>query len=466
MKVVHVITTGRGGAAIACIRLHLGLLAQGIDSHILSLHEVQQDIPQTHAYTHPAVKQAPVCKPIPSLKQRVEAKAKRILKEFKLYNPKPPARPKPIDYFTGRPAGLELFSGAVTPFDITTQPIYQEADVVNLHWVAELLDYESFFARNTKKLVWTLHDMNPFTGGCHYALGCENHKQTGCNTCPQLNENRSETDPSAVNFAIKKKSLARAGVHVVADSFWLEREARQSLILAGAASIQTIHYGLQTHIFCPKDKTACRKLLNIDENKFVICFGSEAVTNQRKGFRFLLEAIQALSVAHPDIYCLAFGAGKASLPEGVQVKFLGTIESIELQAIVYSAADVFVIPSLHEAFGQTALEAMACGTPAVGFNTGGIPDMIQPGRTGLLAEAGSVADLTQKIAWMIQHPAAREEMGKASRKLVEQSFTLENQANRYIELYEGILGRTGDPVSTFAGAAGYPSAGCPTSGRK
>ena len=124
---------------------------------------------------------------------------------------------------------------------------------------------------------------------------------------------------------------------------------------------------------------------------------------------------------------------------GVEIKNAGYQNSPEGLSTIYSAADVFVIPSLQEAFGQTSLEAMACGTPVVGFNTGGIPDMIISKKTGLLAKQGDSDDLAEKIQWMINYPAERSAMGKNAREMVEKEFTLEKQAKSYISLYESIL---------------------------
>ena len=114
---------------------------------------------------------------------------------------------------------------------------------------------------------------------------------------------------------------------------------------------------------------------------------------------------------------------------------MGPVSDVDTMAKVYSAADIFVIPSLHEAFGQTCLEAMACGTPVLGFDIGGIPDMVTPGQTGLLARAGDVRDLQAKLLWLLDHDAERLRMGRAARHRVEQAFGLQVQAGHYLALY-------------------------------
>jgi len=140
------------------------------------------------------------------------------------------------------------------------------------------------------------------------------------------------------------------------------------------------------------------------------------------------------------VYCLLFGAQGADLPlNAAGQKYVGSLSSVDLQTIVYSAADVFVIPSLYEAFGLTALEAMACGVPAVGFNTGGIPDMIQPHKNGLLAAHGDARDLAQEIMYMIDHPEERVTMGSNARKGVTEHFSDDVQAEKYMELFKNLI---------------------------
>lgn len=118
---------------------------------------------------------------------------------------------------------------------------------------------------------------------------------------------------------------------------------------------------------------------------------------------------------------------------------MGRIDSPELLSLIYSAADIFVIPSLQEAFGQTALEALACGTPVVGFRVGGIPDMVRSGVTGVLAEPANVTDMAEKIRWMAKHPEERIRMGSNARNMVEREFSLSTQAGKYVELYKSLL---------------------------
>lgn len=307
--------------------------------------------------------------------------------------------------------------------------------VIHLHWIAEMLDHGSFFDAlpTNQPIVWTLHDMNPFTGGCHYAWDCNRHA-TGCGQCPQLNRFRNPWDLSRLNVIWKKLALARRNVHVVADSFWLESEARRSEVFKNANSFQTIHYGLDVDVFSPQCRATCRGTLAIDPDRFVVCFGAESLNDKRKGVHLLIEALTMLRASGRDVLLLTFGSGAGpDLP--FDVCHVGRQSSPQSLARVYSAADVFVIPSVYEAFGQTSLEAMSCGIPVVGFATGGIPDMVEHHRTGLLVERGDIVGLADSLAWLFDHRDEARVLGSNGRAVVLDRFTLKHQAAAYIELY-------------------------------
>lgn len=311
-------------------------------------------------------------------------------------------------------------------------------DIIHLHWIANFINYPSFFNSISDKIpiVWTLHDMNAFTGGCHYAWTCENFKKA-CGNCFQIGK-MAEHDVSYWNVALKKHLYKNKNLHVVADSYWLEKEARASSAFSSAKSFRTIHYGLDTTKYIPKNKKLCKEALGIDPDSSVLAFGADSIDNRRKGLKELLTALKHIHAR--GLVLLTFGSGKVDdLPDGIPVTSLGNIQSDDLLSIVYSAADIFVMPSIYEAFGQTALEAMSCGTPVIGFDTGGIPDMVIPGETGLLAKVGDVNDLAEKIQWMIDHIEERKQMGINAREHVVEKFTLEIQATRYIDLYSKLL---------------------------
>lgn len=414
MKIAHVATFLQGGAAIAARRLHAGLLAVGVESRFYGLFGRAPDA--TYALWGGAG---------PSLPQRAWLKLRDSLA----------LRPSLHD----RPAGFELFSHAVAPLPI--QPRFDPApDVVHLHWVGGLdLGAVLAAAPADTPIVWTLHDMHPLTGGCHYAMDCVQFTSR-CDRCPQL----SARDPlrlAAHGWARKRAWLAGRRLHVVADSTWLEGEARRSGLLGDAASLRTIHYGLDTACFAPRDRSACRQALGLSDDDFVVGFAADSIGNQRKGLRDLLAAAEALGPGRPT-RLLAFGSGSAAdLPTTTPVTHLGFLAATELQALAYGALDVFAAPSLAEAFGQTALESSACARPVVAYAAGGLRDAVVDGVTGLLAPVGDVAALRDRLDLLRRDRDLADRLGRAGRSRVAADFTLENQAAAYRQVYVEALAR-------------------------
>lgn len=344
-------------------------------------------------------------------------------------------------HLAGHPPELEYFSIPITHRPTRFDVAACGSDIVHLHWTAKLIDYPTFFAGipDDFPIVWTLHDMNPLTGGCHYTVGCEAFVG-GCGHCPLLGRS-GEQDLSQRSFAVKQQALAGKNLHVVGPSRWLTREARRSPILARAESFRTIPYGIDTDVFSPVDRGLARQTLGVPEDAIVVAFGAVDLDNLRKGLRQLLEALSRL----PDqsrVLGLLFGAGEippTDLPLPAMFP-VGYVNDPQRQAMVYSAADLFVIPSLQEGFGLTGLEALSCGTPVVGFDTGGIPDFVVHGETGLLARVGDAADLSEKLGILIDDPQAAARMGERGRQYVLAHFRQERQAEQYLRLYQELLG--------------------------
>jgi len=316
-------------------------------------------------------------------------------------------------------------------------------DLVNLHWISRWIDQPSFFASLTVDLpvVWSLHDMNPFTGGCHHAGDCERFT-SHCGDCPQLKKPGSRDDAFRF-FEIKKRCYAGKNLHIVGNSEWTTAQARRSALMRHAKSFHTIPLGLDIEALRPIEKSCARQALGIADYHFVVGFGCADFSDRNKGGELLIEALHALA-GEMKITLLAFGAGKLPGSGGrYQLIELGSINSPHLQSLFYSACDVFAAPSRIESFGLTALEAMACGTPVVAFHTGGLVDVVAHGKTGLLeTKIGSAVGLHDQLDWMLQHPTERQNMGLAARQCVEKQFTSTLMANRYVELYDRLLGTT------------------------
>ncbi len=344
-------------------------------------------------------------------------------------------------FLMNKPDGFCTFSYARLPFETSVGFDIEKPDVIHLHWISGLFDYPSFFDSipNELPIVWTLQDMNPFTGGCHHAMDCEKYRFE-CGNCPQLNANRSSEDLSHQNMTIKWDAIKNKTIHVVACCNWLETCARQSKLFSRAKSFRTIPNSVDTRSFSTIDKLSCRRALSIDDNAFVLCFGAFSIENRGKGLPELQKAMEQLRDI-PTVV-VTFGSGNPKWlqnTKNLEFKLLGTVNSAELLSLCYSAADTFVIPSHYESLAHTVLEAMSCSTPVVGFRIGGIPEMIRTGITGLLADAANTDDLARQIRWMFEHPEERVQMGKNARQMVEREFFLGAQVNKYVELYKAVV---------------------------
>jgi glycosyltransferase involved in cell wall biosynthesis len=310
--------------------------------------------------------------------------------------------------------------------------------VTNLHWVARWLDLPSFLGSLPPgmPLVWSLHDLIPITGGCHYPGECD-HFTRQCGNCPQQKKTGPRDDTYKF-FRIKDRCYAGKNLHLVGNSEWTTSQIRRSGLAKYARSIQTIHYGLDVEEYKSIDKFCARRALGIRDDRFVVGFACSDFSEERKGAPLLLEALKILSAQ--EILLLTFGAGERPSAGGIETMQLGTLHSPQLQCLFYSALDVFAMPSRVETFGNTALEAMACETPVVAYAAGGLTDVVVDRETGLLErDIGSVSGLARMLQWMWQHPAERQAMGLAARRRVIAHFTDDLMARRYAELYEQLL---------------------------
>jgi glycosyltransferase involved in cell wall biosynthesis len=313
-------------------------------------------------------------------------------------------------------------------------PLY---DVINLHWIARFVDYRSFFTHvsRTTQIVWTLHDMNPFTGGCHYTHGCEKYVDQ-CGACPQLSS-KGKNDLSYQIWQRKRKALQAVGteqLHIAVPSRWLAIEVGRSSLMS-RFSVTHIPNGVDTEIFSPQDRRLARETLDIPQDARVILFVARFLHKTHKGLVLLAQALSTLRDL-PGLLLVSLGQGRPTIPVQVPHVHLGHLENDGKLALAYSAADLLVIPSLQDNLPNTALEAMSCGVPIVGFEVGGIPDVVRPGVTGLLATPGDVVALGDAVARLLQDPMKRAAMGANCRYTALEEYTLEVQAHRYAALYK------------------------------
>ena len=422
LRIVHLSTSDlSGGAARAAHSLHRGLQALQHESHMRVLDRRSSD--DSIAAFRPPL----------DFKSRIvrRFRRERIERDFARYRRSRPPHLIGDSFNDDRSchAGRDL-ADQLPP-----------CDLVNLHIVVNFVDYRGFFAALPPQLpvVWTLHDMHVFTGGCHYDYGCARFVEA-CGACPQLGS-ANERDLSRAIWRRKRDALAArsaATLQVATNSHWLAHESRRSSLL-GRFTTRVIPYGLNADVFSPRDKAAARALLGIPADACVLLFVADSLLTRRKGFVQLLEAVNGMAGV-PGLFLLSVGDNEPPIDADIARLHRPFVNDDDLLAQIYSAADVFVMPSLQEAFGLTALEAMACGTPVAAFATGGIVDMVRPGVTGELAPTGDVAALRAAIVKLLDSDAATvASLANAGRRMAVDEFSPRRQAEGYVELYRSML---------------------------
>ncbi|MEM9830578.1 MAG: glycosyltransferase [Bacteroidota bacterium] len=400
MNILHINTKDIGGAAVAAIRLHRGLLQQGIDSKFLFQENKTNEIEQSYYW-----------------KQKENTLKQQLLNKLAFWQTK---QQKNKQRLKGFPRNYDMFSFADSDVDITQHPLCKEADIINLHWVPRFLDYLSFFRKCKKPLVWTLHDMNPFSGGFHYRRDVE--KNTG--GMQELNRQI---------YAVKKEALGQChSLSVVAPSHWMYKSARQSELL-GDFPVYHIPYGVDTTVFKPYDQAFARQVFNLPQDKKILLFISDSLSNERKGFDLLLNAITGIK--DDSFWLCAVGKKTTDMDELKNITYLGRISDERLIALLYSACDAFVLPSREDNFPNVLLEATACGTPVIAFPVGGVPDIIEDGKNGLIASEVSYSALSEAIKTLRLSKFNSQNISDATKE----RYNLNIQATRYRDLYSAIL---------------------------
>jgi glycosyltransferase involved in cell wall biosynthesis/tetratricopeptide (TPR) repeat protein len=429
LNILHVTAHDHGGAGRAAIRLHRALLDAGQSSRMLVLSRASDD-PRVVSMIPVLPGEGPVSCPSRLDRRLFDGALGRwneILREHPGHSPL-----------------LELFSEYETGIDLLDYREFLDADIVHFHWTAGLLDVPGMArACAGKKVVWTLHDMNAFTGGCHYDWNCGKHGST-CGACPLLGST-SARDYANRGFLAKLQAYPQVDLTVATPSFWLSDLARKSALLSGK-EVVTIPNSVPLDVFRPQDRDASRRKLGIPVSSKVVVFGCEGLTNPRKGLGLLLQSFARLAEdGGPQPQLCVFGHSGEGLPLPQGSISFGSVAQEDRLAEIFSAADVFVIPSLQDNLPNIVLESLACGTPVAGFSVGGIPDMVQHERTGHLASVGDVGELAKSVRWILEHVDTA--MRERCRRTVEEMFSPCAQAGAFMDLYER-LARTASKHST------------------
>jgi glycosyltransferase involved in cell wall biosynthesis len=400
------------GSGRAAYRLHSGLRNMGVDSQML-VQEKTSDDKTIHS-------------PKTKFTQGI-AKARVSLDALplKLY----------------RERSKVLISSQWLPDRIPRQIDRISPDVVNLHWCNDsYLQIESL-RKIRQPIVWTLHDMWAFTGGCHYDQECGKYA-SACGSCPQLGSNRN-WDLS--RWVWHRKAAAWKGLNltVVALCDWMAKCAQESSLFRNVP-VKVIPNGIDTSTYRPIDKTSARKMLQLPEDKKLVLFGAlKATSDSRKGFHLLQPALQELrqSAWQDKLELVVFGSAQPDnlVDFGFPAHYLGSFKDDISLSIIYSAADVFVAPSTQENLANTVMESVACGTPCVTFKIGGMPDMIEHEKSGYLAIPFQSNDLAKGISWVLENPERHQKLCEFSRAKSKMEFDQSVQAYRYAQLFNELL---------------------------
>lgn len=416
MKVLHLNTSDLdGGAARGAYWLHNALQKAGVESQILTSSKSSNDA------------SVMVYQP----KGRIFKKFRRLRRDLdKKFISR--HQNKTTSFFS--PASW-------APSDIHQQINSINPDIVNLHWVNYGFLTPEDLPQFNQPIIWTLRDMWGFTGGCHYTDGCTNYIHR-CGSCPQL-ESQKENDISRKLWQRKSKAWGNLDLTIVTISHWLADCARDSNLFRNR-NIEVIHNALDESKFKPRSKHAVREALDLPQDKKIILFGAlKATADKRKGFQYLELALQKLAQngfnEHAEI--VVFGASEPeNAPDfGMKTTYMGMLHDDITLASVYAAADVTLVPSVQEAFGKTAMESLACGTPVVSFDSTGLKDIVEHQQNGYRAKCFSPDDLAEGISWVLQNEERWQKLSHRAREKVEQEFTLNIQARAYLKLYQTVL---------------------------
>ena len=416
MKVILLNTSERtGGAAIAANRLMKALINNGIEAETLVLNK------QTDDENVISIQSSFIKRQLARLKFLWERWIIFVLNRFNRKN-------------------LFKVSIANTGFDISKHPKVKDADIIHIHWINQgflsLMSLNKLIRLN-KPIVWTMHDLWAAAGICHYPGSCEKYKVKCCD-CPMLV--RGKSNDWACKIFNKKKALSLNQMHYVGCSRWIAEKAKSSNLLKNA-HILSIPNPIDTNIFIPKDKNKTREKLQLPVDKRLLLFSAAKISDTRKGGIYFIEACRRMGEKYPElaqaVEIVWMGKGDEAFFSAIKMT-THTLHylSNEFELVdVYSSVDAFVIPSLEDNLPNTIMESMACGTPCVGFNTGGIPEMIDHQKNGYVAEYKSAEDLAKGIYWTL-FEADYEQLSQNARQKTVDYYSEKVVAEQYIHLYQ------------------------------
>lgn len=332
----------------------------------------------------------------------------------------------------------DLYSAALLPF--FSHPFFHAADIVHLHCInGGYFSYYLLPFLGSKPLIWTMHDTLAMTANCLHPHRCAHWKDNYCKPCPldqQLPPGKPRLQRKLMQ-ELKEKLIETMSFSVVAPSHWLEGMLQQSIFKS--QDIRMIYNGIHTNIFFVQNKRKMRQELGLPIEKKIILFAAHGgLLSEMKGGRLFVQALQKIEDHKEDCLVLEVG-GSGKLPEvgsSIPIHSIPYIQDAALMAKYYAAADLFVSTSLSESFGLTVCEALACGTPVLAFAVGGIPEIVEHGKSGVLVPLGNVELLARRLAELLVHPEFVERAGAFGANRVKKDFSVEKMTGQYLALYK------------------------------
>lgn len=408
MRILHIVGGNIfDGASRGAYWLHQGLIKSGIDSKILTNSESTYDDSTVITIN--------------------KNKLDHIINKFRI-------RIDKLATLLYPNRKRQIFSTGIIGFDFIKSNEYLQADIVHLHWINSGFVNIRDISKIDKPIVWTMRDMWPMTGGCHYSMDCQNYKY-GCGQCKQLN---SKTKYDISRYVLKrKKRFIPNNIIMVGISEWLSNQARESLLF-NDFDIRTIHNAVNTTDYSPINKKLAREKLGLNTDKKVILTGSINNSDYYKGFDKYVESLIYLD--NQKFHLCFFGKIDKSVLNKLDFEYtdFGYLQDKSTQRNVYSCADVFVSPSKMDAFGKTLVEAMACGTPVVCFNSTGPRDIVNHHVNGYKAKPYDAKSMARGIEWIISSPNY-EEISLNARNTAVNKFDSKVISEKYLELYTELL---------------------------
>lgn len=329
---------------------------------------------------------------------------------------------------------------ANTGTDITTMPEFQQADVVHLHWVNQgflSLDNIDKILRSGKKIVVTMHDQWYFTGVCHYSGDCLNYRDQ-CRNCPLI-RGRVKKDISWKVFNRKRRMYANADITFVGCSQWIAGLARTATLFQGK-KVVSIPNAINMDVFHPEDKALARQSLGLPSDRRLLLFGSQRITDERKGFKYLVEACEHIHRNYPEwtdkIGIVVVGAKSETIDSMLPfpVYAVDYVSDEKSMVEIYNAVDLYVTPSLQDNLPNTIVESMACGVPCVGFRVGGIPEMIDHEKNGYVARYKDAVDFANGILWSLGD--SYDDLCTNAYEKAVATYSEKRVAEKYKEIYQ------------------------------